>query len=358
MTPSELPWYARTAYGLLLAALTLAFLFVGRDVLIPLAYAALLSVLLHPLSDGLQRRRVPRLLAILMAVGTACVAVLGVSALIGMQMSQFVEEFPKVKAQGTQYVTWLQSVIRDNFGITYRDQLRWFQEWWSQTWQRGGEALGQTLLTFMDITSLILLVPLYAFLMLYYKEHIREFLYQVTGKDARPTLHEILEAIQSVVKGYVQGLMIEAVIVATLNSIALLALGIDYAILFGIIAALLNLIPYIGILVGSLLPILMALISKDSAWYPIGVAMSFAFIQLLDNNIIVPYVVASRVSINALISVIAVIVGGMLWGISGMFLSLPAVAILKIICDRVETLKPWGLILGQEVAVPPRVKPM
>jgi predicted PurR-regulated permease PerM len=145
------------------------------------------------------------------------------------------------------------------------------------------------------------------------------------------------------------GLMMETAIVAVLNSGALLLLGIDYAVLFGILAAILNLIPYVGILIGGFLPMIMAIITKDSLWYPIGVVGAFSIIQFIDNNVIVPYVVASRVSINALVSIVAVIVGGMLWGLSGMFLALPAVAILKVACDRIEPLAPWGLLMGDTI---------
>jgi predicted PurR-regulated permease PerM len=204
----------------------------------------------------------------------------------------------------------------------------------------------------MDITTLVILVPLYAFLMLMYKDLIIEFFLRLYAGKNSATLKEVAREARIVMKKYVVGLMIETAIIAVLNSAALLLLGIHYAILFGVLAAVLNLIPYIGILIGGLLPLLMALITKESAWYPLGVVAAFSVIQLIDNNLIVPYVVASRISINALISIVAVIIGGMLWGISGMFLSLPAVAILKIIFDRVDDLKPWGLILGD--TIPPK----
>lgn len=345
MTESRLPWYARTTFIMLGISLVIAILFVGRDVFVPLAYAALLSVLLYPLSNFLERHKVPRLLSVFIAVAIACIVLMCLATGVAMQIGQFAEEIPRIKKEGMEYVTRLQTYIKDTWGITYNDQLKWFKEWGT----RGGEMLGQTLLTFMDITTLVILVPLYAFLMLWYKDLIIEFFFSLyAGKNA-PTLKDVLKEARAVVNSYIVGLMIETAIIAVLNSIALLLLGIDYAILFGILAALLNLIPYIGILIGGLLPLLMALITKDSAWYPVGVVASFSVIQFIDNNLIVPYVVASRISINALISVIAVIIGGMLWGISGMFLSLPAVAILKIIFDRVDSLKPWGLILGDAI---------
>lgn len=345
MTESQLPWYARTTFVLLGISLAFAILFVGRDVFVPLSFAALVSILLYPVSNFLERHKIPRLLSIFIAVAIACVVSICLVTVIAMQIGQFGEEIPRLKKETMEYVGRLQTYVKDSWGITYKDQLKWFQQWGEQ----GGEMLSQTLLTFMDITTLVVLVPLYAFLMLMYKDLLVESVFRLfAGKNAA-TLKEVLQEARAVVKSYVTGLMIETMIIAALNSAALLLLGIEYAILFGVLAALLNLIPYIGIMIGAVLPVLMALITKDSAWYPVGVVGAFTIIQFIDNNFIVPYVVASRVSINALISIVAVIIGGMLWGISGMFLSLPAVAILKVIFDRVETLKPWGLLLGDVI---------
>lgn len=348
MTEYRLPLYARIAIYLIGFSLAIVILFFGRDVLIPLVFAALLSVLLGPLVGFLEKRRLPRLLSISIAITIACIVFAGLVTFIGMQVGQFEEGIPRLKRESFEYVDRLQAFLRENWGITYKDQLRWFQQWISQAGESGG-FVSQTLLTFMDITMLIVLVPLYAFLMLLYKDLIVEFLFRLFPSKKAGTLKEVLQEARAVVKSYTLGLIIETAIVALLNSTALLLLGIDYAILFGIIAAILNLIPYIGILIGGLLPLVMAMITNDSMWYPIGVIGAFSLIQFIDNNFIVPYVVASRVSINALISIIAAIIGGMLWGISGMFLALPAVAILKVIFDRVETLKPWGFLLGDTV---------
>ncbi|RPI04019.1 MAG: AI-2E family transporter [Ignavibacteriae bacterium] len=348
----RLPWYARATVIILGIILVTAVLFLGRDIFVPLAFAALLSVLLYPLSNFLERHKVPRLLSIFIAVAIASIVLACLAAIIAMQIGQFGEEFPRIKKESMEYIDGLQLFMRDTWGIAYADQLRWFQQWGAQTWQRSGEVLNQALLTFVDITTLVVLVPLYTFLMLMYKDLIIEFFYRLVARKNAGTLKKVLQESRMVVNRYIVGLMIETVIIAVLNSAALLLLGIDYAILFGILAALLNLIPYIGIMIGGLLPLLMALITKDSAWYPVGVLAAFSVIQIIDNNLVVPYIVAARVSINALISIVAVIIGGMLWGISGMFLSLPAVAILKIVFDRVEPLKPWGLILGD--VIPPK----
>jgi predicted PurR-regulated permease PerM len=165
---------------------------------------------------------------------------------------------------------------------------------------------------------------------------------------------EIVTQIKTVIQQYLIGLVIEAGIMATLNTTALLILGIQYAILLGIISALLNVIPYIGGLIGVILPMIVALATKSSYWSAIYVLIAFYAIQLFDNNFIVPKIVASKVKINALFSIIVVFVGNALWGIPGMFLSIPLLAIVKLIFDHLEPLKPWGFLLGD--TMPPLLK--
>jgi predicted PurR-regulated permease PerM len=135
---------------------------------------------------------------------------------------------------------------------------------------------------------------------------------------------------------------------ATLNSAALLALGVDYAILLGVLGAVINVLPYIGGIVSVALPLLMATITKDGYHTQLGILVIYLIIQFTDNHFLIPYIVSSKVKINALISIIIVLLGGALWGISGMFISIPFIGILKLVFDRVPDLKPWGKLLGDQ----------
>ncbi len=160
-------------------------------------------------------------------------------------------------------------------------------------------------------------------------------------------MQETKNAIQS----YMVGLLLEAIIVAVLNSAALLILGVQYAILLGVIGALLNVLPYIGGIIAIALPVIIATITKDGYSTQLGIIVAYAIIQFIDNNILVPRIVSSQVKINALVSIVIVLLGGAVWGVSGMFLSIPFIAVLKIIFDRVDGLRPWGKLLGSEVPV-------
>jgi predicted PurR-regulated permease PerM len=181
---------------------------------------------------------------------------------------------------------------------------------------------------------------------LFYHPILLEFFRRIFGEDNRSQASPIISQIKTLIQRYLTGLVIEAFIVAALDTAALLILGIEYAIVLGILGALLNVIPYLGGLVAVALPMMIALVTKASPWYAVYVLAAYYFIQLIDNNYIVPIIVASKVKINALVSIIVVLAFGALWGIPGMFISIPLTAIAKLVFDHIEPLKPWGFLLG------------
>jgi predicted PurR-regulated permease PerM len=191
-------------------------------------------------------------------------------------------------------------------------------------------------------------------MILFYQPLLIEFIRMLSGSNYQSHVKQIVSQIKTVIQRYLVGLVIEAALMATMNTAALLILGIEYAFILGILAALLNVIPYIGGIIAVALPMMVALVSKPSAWYALYVLIAYYFIQLIDNHYIVPYIVASKIKINALFSVIVVLAGNALWGIPGMFLSMPLLAIIKLICDHIEPLKPWGFLLGD--TMPPILK--
>jgi len=204
----------------------------------------------------------------------------------------------------------------------------------------------------------LFLVPVYVFIILFYQPLLIEFIHRLFSDGNQSQVNEIITQTKTVIQRYLSGLVVEFVMVSVLNSAALLILGIEYAIILGLIGGLLNVIPYIGGLVAVALPMMVALATKSTAWYAIYVLVAYYIIQLIDNNYIVPIIVSSKVKINALFSIIAVIAGNALWGISGMFLSIPLLAIVKLICDHIEPLKPWGFLLGDTMPSLLKIKPI
>jgi predicted PurR-regulated permease PerM len=199
-------------------------------------------------------------------------------------------------------------------------------------------------------------MPIYTFLILYYRDMIRQFLVDLFKTDHRQKVFEVINESRVIVYNYMLGLSIEMAIITAINTIGFLIVGIKYALFLGLLSAVLNLIPYVGMLIASIFCMLVTLTSSQDLTDIIWVMVVLLVVQFFDNNIIMPKVVGSKVKINALITIFGVVIGGALCGLSGMFLSIPIIAILKVIFDRVDGLKPWGRILGDEVSYSHRLR--
>ena len=263
------------------------------------------------------------------------------------RVSMFSESFPQFKIKLTQATDQFVNWYAHEFNYSRSKINKWMSE--TQSDAISNYAYGKAFAQLGKMSVALLLVPVYLFMILYYKSLLLEFIRKLFRLEHHTAVVEVLTNSKIIIQSYLVGLVFEMLIMAVLNSAGLLLLGIDYAIMLGIIAAILNIIPYIGGIVGTLLPMLIAFVTKDSLVYPLMVLVIHIFIQFVDNNYIVPKIVASRVQINALISVIGVLIGGALWGVSGMFLSIPLIAILKVIFDHIEPLKPWGFLFGNIV---------
>lgn len=331
----------------ILLGLVLGFwiLFVLGDILVPVVFSVLIAILINPLYARFENI-MPKVPAILLTLLIAILVIAGLFYFLSTQISVFIESIPLIKEKLSALLTNLQFWSKDKFGINIEKQVSALNASLSGG---GGDMLKNTVGPVLTFISVVLLIPTYVFLLLYYKPLILDFLFQVFSEKHSLRVAEILSQTKTAVQNFMQGLMLETVIVCVLNSIALLIIGVPSAIVIGVIGGILNLIPYIGGLVAIALPVLMVTISQDGFSGQFAVIGAYLVIQFFDNNILMPRVVSSKVQVNALISIIGVLMGGALWGLSGMFLSIPTIGVLKIIFDRIDGLKPWGSLLGTEV---------
>lgn len=343
------PFYIKAPMVIIGIYLFFYILFLLQDIIVPFAFAGLIAVLLNPLYNKLQQWRVNKIVAICITILVAILVLGAVLFFLSAQIAQFGEMIPQLKAKSMSLLHQAQSWLSSSFGISTEKQMTMVNE----AMNNSKAYLGATINTVFGMLGVFVLIPLYVFLLLYYKPLILNFIFEVFEEDNSDQVAEILQETKSAVQSYIVGLMIETSIIAVMNSAALLILGVKYAILLGVIGAILNLIPYIGGVVAILLPVLMSFVTKDGFTTPLLIVGAYTLIQFVDNNIIVPRVVSSKVSVNALISIIVVLLGGTLWGVSGMFLSIPFVAVLKIIFDRIDELKPWGKLLGDKMPAHP-----
>lgn len=345
MLIKQYPFYLKATVILFGLCLTVLVLYMLADFLVPMAFAVLLAILLNPLYNRLRRWKIPKVLAIALTLITMVAFVFGVLYFLSSQIIQFGDSLPALKAKGGQMVIEAEHWIETTFGLTIEKQMQLLNE----AANNNKALVGQTIGSLFGLFSVLFLLPVYIFLLLFYKELILNFLYEAFSEENTHSVAEILTQTKMAIQSYIVGLLIEALIVAVLNASALFILGVKYALLIGVIGAILNMLPYIGGIIAIALPVLMATVTKDGYSTQLGIIAAYAFIQFIDNNILVPRIVSSKVQINALISIIVVLLVGALWGVSGMFLSIPMVAVLKIIFDRVDGLKPWGKLLGDEV---------
>jgi predicted PurR-regulated permease PerM len=271
--------------------------------------------------------------------------VAGIFYFLSSQIMGFGENLPALKAKFASLLGSLQSWLQLKFGLSIQKQTQLI----SEAANSSKALIGGTLNTVLGTLGVLLLLPVYVFLFLFYKTLILNFLFKVFAEEDADKVAEILGQTKLAIQSYMVGLLLEAAIVAALNSTALLIIGVKYALLFGMIGAILNMLPYIGGIIAIALPVLMATVTSQGFSKQLWIVVAYLVIQFIDNNFLVPRIVSSKVKINALISIVVVLLGGALWGIAGMFLSIPFVGILKIIFDRVDGLQAWGELLGDEV---------
>ncbi|MDP1622641.1 MAG: AI-2E family transporter [Bacteroidales bacterium] len=353
-TKLQLPFYARVTIFLVGSFVLVAMLFIARGIILPIVFAIIIATLLQPVVDFFVRRRINRLVAISITLTLAFLVIALLGALLFSQVRRFSETWPILMDKFTLMVNQATLWVSEYFDIKPRNIHNWIIKTKGELINTSGASIGQTLVTLGNGVMVLVLVPVYTFMILYYRPILLDFIRRLFSESHQSKVSEIIIQIKTVIQRYLVGLVIEVVIVAVLNAAALLALGIQYAILLGIIGGVLNMIPYIGGIVAVALPMMVAIATKSTAWYALYVLVAYYFIQLIDNNYIVPKIVASKVKINALFSIIAVIAGNALWGIPGMFLSIPLLAIVKLIFDHIESLKPWGFLFGD--TMPPILK--
>lgn len=340
----EYPFYIKAPVILLGLIITVFILNVLQDVLVPLAFATLIAILLNPLSNRLEKR-LPKVVSIIIAMLVALVTIIALMYFLSSQVAHFFDDLDAIKIRLSGLLHDTQLWLRNSFGLSSQKQVQMLND----AANSGKAMIGQTLSGLLGVLSVVFLIPVYTFLIMFYKVLILNFLFEVFSEENQAKVLEIIGETKAAIQSYIVGLLIETSIVAVLNSSALLILGVQNAILIGVIGAILNLLPYIGGIIAIALPVLMATLTTDGFTTQLLIIGAYALIQFIDNNILVPRIVSSKVQINALISIVVVLLGAALWGISGMFLSIPFIAVLKIIFDRIDGLKPWGKLLGDTV---------
>lgn len=321
----------------------------GQNVIVPLVFSILLSILLLPLTNFFEQKlRFPKTLANFTAVIFALAIIATLVYFFSHQIARFLSDIPSIKQHLEKHYSTVQHWIEQKFHVSSSQQQVMLETATGDVKTTQTAVIGQTFFTITQTLFYVIMVAIYTLLILLYRHMIKRFLIALFTQAHEPQVNEVLIESKGIVQKYMLGLIIEMGIVAVLNSVTLLLIGVKYAIFLGVFSAILNIIPYIGILVGILFTSLVTLTTSTNLSDIIWIIVCFELIHFIDSNFLMPKIVGSKVKINALITIVGVVIGGTLIGLSGIFLALPVIAILKIIFDRIEELKPWGMLLGDD----------
>ncbi|HZY81993.1 MAG TPA: AI-2E family transporter [Cyclobacteriaceae bacterium] len=342
------PFYKRLAFNLISVCLIGILIIYGKSIVVPFALAVLFATLLLPIVRFLKNRRFNRPLSILLPLITGILVIATVIILLSSQVAGFVDDMPALGEKGNELIGNFQQWVDENAHIAVKKQNQYFRQGMENLKEQAPKIVGVTFVSIAGVLTYVVLIPIFTFLTLYYRRTIKEFLVGVFRNGSSKRVNEVLEESTTVAQQYVTGLLIETVIVFTLNVIGFLILGIKYPVFLALLAAILNLIPYVGILVANVICMLTTLLTSDNIRDVVWVGVVLGLVQLFDNNFGMPVIVGNKVKINALVTIIGVLIGGALCGVPGMFLAIPSVAVMKIVFDKVPELKPWGLMLGDD----------
>lgn len=344
----DMPLTVRRSIELLGIVLIAAILVVGSDIIMPVIMAFFISIVLLPIYRFLIRHKFPEIAAIILPILLLAIFLALIVWFFSAQVANLVNDFPQIKKNVSSHLNAISSWINSISHFSTKEQVKFINDKSNDLLGMAGKAASGAAVTLSSVFVFVGLLPIYIYLMLFYKDILLRFIFMWFTADHHPKVKEAIYETEAIIKNYLLGLLIQVTYMTILLGGILLLIGIKHALLIGVIFAILNLIPYVGALLGNIIGVLLTLTSSTELWPVITVLSVIAGIQFLDNNILMPRIVGSKVKINALFAILGVIIGGSIAGVSGMFLSMPIIAVLKVIFDRTETFKQWGVLLGDE----------
>jgi putative permease len=350
------PFYTRLAHILICIFGLFYLAIIGETILAPLLFALVFSLLLLPYANLLEKRfRIKRAFACIIVIVSLIVVLSSLILLLFDQLGSLTADIPAFKQHMLVAIEDIQQWVARTFHINTSKQISYINSTANSALSKGTGIIGNTLLSASSILFFLLFIFLYTFFILLHRRHLLRFVVSLFADAHTETVNKVVSEIRYIIKKYISGILIEMLIVTTLACIAFEIIGIKYALLLGLITGIFNLIPYVGIFSALLLNCLVTFATTGSADV-LFVLISVFLIHLVDANYIMPKMVGSKVKINPLVALLGLVIGEMVWGIKGMFLSIPIIAVFKVIFDHVEGLRSWGLLLGEEEAVEVVVK--
>ncbi len=344
----DMPITVKRSIELLGLCLLVMIIVVGQNIIMPVLMAFFIAVMLLPVFRFLRRKKFPEVVAIILPLLFVFTFIGLIGWFFSVQIGNLISDFPQIKKNVNLHLESLSAWVSNISHYSTKEQIDFITKKSDDLLAMGSAAAAGAMKGITNSFVFLGLLPIYIYLMLFYKDILLRFIFMWFKPDTHPQVKEAIYETESMVKNYLVGLLIQIIYMTILLGGTLYFFGIKHALLIGVIFALLNLIPYVGALLGNIIGVLLTLTSTQDGWQVLTVLLVIAVVQFLDNNILMPRIVGSKVKINALMAILGVFIGGSVAGISGMFLSIPIIATLKIIFDRSVIFKQWGALLGDE----------
>lgn len=329
--------------------LLLGGLYFAKPFLVPFAFAALLAMLLLPLTRWFERKKINRGLASLFSLLTFLAVVAGMIWLVSWRVSTLTEDLTNIEQRITGLISKAKEYVSNTIGISKEKQEDIIKQQQQGSAGGGGKSMVSTILSSaMGFVVDFILVLVYTFLLLYFRTHLKKFVMMQLRANEKPEARKMMEDGSKVAQQYLAGLGMMIVCLWIMYGIGFSIAGVKHAIFFAILCGLLEIVPFVGNLTGTSITVLMAVSQGGGSGMVIGVIITYMVVQFLQTYILEPLVVGREVNINPLFTILVLVIGEMIWGIPGLVLAIPLLGILKIICEHVDPLHPYAFLIGGE----------
>jgi len=344
----KLPLILRLTIVLLFLWLSYFILTEFRNYLYPLTLGSLFAYLLYPVASYLEKHRVPRIFANILSILLGIAVVSGVFFFIYKQMGFFLEDLPALKITSSKNINLIFKHLTQLTGMETPQLKEQFKLFAGNLLSFSGENFKSTFgATFQTVFS-VGIMPVYIFFLLFYRNKFHDFILMVVPEGKHAIAGKIIDEVNQLVIHYMTGVFIVVSILVILNSTGFIIIGMKHALLLGVMAAIMNFIPYYGTIIGYMFPLFIAVFTMDSPQYAFLVVAQFIIVQFTENNILTPNIVGAHVSINPFMIILAITFGGFIWGLPGMFIAVPMAAVLRVLGENLPELAPIGYLLGSE----------
>lgn len=356
-TSSTSSFFAKLVNPLLCLIIVFALLYLGQEILKPLAFACLTALLLITPCRFFEKQGFPRGLSALISMLLASIVFVVVFYFISTSIVSFRTDLPLMIQNINESIIQLELWAQKTFHISKQNMQSFINSSSNEILPSTSSIINQTVTTVTSLLFIAILLFITTFLLLLYRGLIVSFFMHLFADEYSKNITNVFSKIQFVIRGYIIGLLIEMIIVATAYCAAFLLLGVKYALLLAVIGAILNIIPYLGVVITCVLTALITF-TTNSPSTVVWAVVSIIIIHMIDSNILSPRIIGSRVKINALASIIGVVAGSALWGLPGTFMAMPIIAIMKVVFEEIEPLRPFAILIGDDTEVKSLSKPV